>query len=103
VVSTNRNWSGSPLKAILSKEVRIVWRIVRPATKDDMFSKTISALQIGGLTIANTIDFFIGEDSSFMIVGPVTCLFNERRRKAVSIGLVVRKFRVNVIVDLNFS
>jgi len=33
VVSTNINWRGSPLKEMRSREARIVWRSVRPATK----------------------------------------------------------------------
>ena len=53
------------------------------------------------LTVANTVDILLGEDTSFMIVGPVTCLLNKSRRKTVGIGFVVNKLRVNIVVDLN--
>ena len=36
-----------------------------------------------------------------MIVGPVACLLNESRRKTISIGFVVNKLRVDIVVDLN--
>jgi uncharacterized membrane protein YczE len=54
------------------------------------------------LTIANTVDFHVGEDTSFMIVGPVTCLLNESRRKTMGVGFVVSKFRVHIVIDLKF-
>ena len=54
------------------------------------------------LTIANTVDFRIGEDASFMIIGPVTCLLNESRRKTIGIGFVVSELRVNIVIDLIF-
>ena len=100
MVSTNINWSGSPLKAMRSKALMIVWRIVRPATTDDTFSVTVY-LKSKQLTIANAVDILVGEDTGFVIVGPMTCLLKESRRKTVGIGFVVNKLRVNKIVDLN--
>jgi hypothetical protein len=48
------------------------------------------------------VDILIGEDAGFMIIGPVTCLLKESRRKMIGIGFVVNKLRVNIIdVDLN--
>jgi len=38
-----------------------------------------------------------------MVVRPVTGLFKEARRKAVSVGPVVGKFRVDKVVDLNID
>lgn len=57
---------------------------------DNMFSK-IPSLKVRKLTIANAVDIFVGEDAAFMIVGPVTCLFDDGGRKTISIGLVVSK------------
>src|SRR5271168_1059707 len=54
------------------------------------------------LTVANTVDIFVGEDTAFMIVSPVTCLFNDSGRKTMSISLVVSKLRVNKVVNLKF-
>ena len=53
------------------------------------------------LTVANTVDIMVGEDAGFMVVGPMTCLLMESRRKTIGIGLVMNKFRVNKVVDLN--
>ena len=53
------------------------------------------------LTVADTVDIMVGEDAGFMIVGPVTCLFKESRRKTIGICFVVHKLRVNKIIDLN--
>src|SRR6266567_3328875 len=89
VVSTSMNWRGSPLKEMRSREVRIVWRIVP--------SKT---LEMVGHTISNTGNISIGEDTSLVVVSPVTCLFEEGGWKSVGEGPVVSEFRVDVVVDL---
>ena len=54
-----------------------------------------------GLTVANTIDIMVGEDAGFMVVGPMTCLLKESRRKTIGICFVVNKLCVNKIIDLN--
>ncbi len=52
------------------------------------------------LTVGNVGDILRREDPGFMVVSPVTCLFNECGREAVGVGLVVSELRVDVVVDV---
>jgi len=82
-----------------SREVRIVWSSVRPATEMQM-SILLNPSRMEGHTVSNAGEGRIREDAIFMVVGPVTCLVDEGGWKAVGEGLVVNEFRVDVVVDL---
>lgn len=99
VVSINKNWRGSPLNAIRSREVRIVCISVRPATMS-RYQSPEKVIYKSERTVANASDFFVGKDAVFMEVSKVTRLFNECGRKTVSISLVVDEFSVDVVIDL---
>ena len=53
-------------------------------------------------TIPNASDVFVGEDASFMVVGPVMSLLDKSRRKTVRISFVVNQLRVDIVEDLFF-
>jgi len=72
---------------------------VRPATEMQM-SIHLNPSRMEGHTVSNTGDVSVGEDPTFMVVGPVTCLVDEGGWKAVGVGLVVNEFRVDVVVNL---
>jgi hypothetical protein len=63
-------------------------------------STLLNPSRMKGPTVSNTSNVSVGEHAIFMVVGPVTCLFEEGGWKAVGEGLVVNEFRVDVVVDL---
>lgn len=51
-------------------------------------------------TVTNTARVFSGEESILVVVSKAASLFDETRRKAVSVGLVVGQLGVDVVVDV---
>lgn len=76
----------------------MVLRIVRPATREEISCKPY---ELVAHTISNSTSFLIREDRIFVVVSISMGLLNESWRKTVRIGLVVRKLRVNEVIDLH--
>lgn len=93
------NWRGSPLKAMRSREVRIVCKIVRPATGRITIRARNSTCKVI-LTVTNTVDIIVTENSVFVEIGEVAGLFEESGWETMSVGLVVGELRVDEVVDL---
>lgn len=55
------------------------------------------------LTVTNTVDVGVREDTLLMVVSPAASLLDESGGKTVSKGLVVGELRVDVVIDLIIS
>ena len=101
VDSTNKNWRGSPLNAMRSRDWMMVCKMVRPAT-----SKSTVGYRIGrkktesGRTVADTAHMLVRKHSILVEVCQSPSLFDVCGRKSMGIRLVVSELWVNKVINL---
>jgi hypothetical protein len=78
------------------------WRSVRPATTIRQ-SGTASDKKGMERTVPNATHRSVREDTLFVEISPMACLLNQRRWKAMRIGLVMGQLVIHKIIDLQMK